>query len=145
LLSELSKQPQEKEYVMATFKGSRLINGQSVETRRKGELEFIFAHIFGLISEGPHTLWGLDQSVTRLGMEYGNTDRVGMGIGRTSVDKTFDGYVRYKALRQSSVSPLYRYGNGVSLLPHHTAKWRGTRSTVGNRPAGVCHATAGGT
>lgn len=106
LLSELSKQPQEKEYVMATFKGSRLINGQSVETRRKGELEFIFAHRFGLISEGPHTLWGLDQSVTRLGLEYGITDRVGVGIGRTSVDKTFDGYVRYKALRQSSVSPL---------------------------------------
>ncbi len=101
LLNELEKQnPTEGEYTFATFKGSHIINGQSVETRRKGELEFIFSHRFGLINEGAYTLWGLDESVTRLGLEYGLTDRLGLGIGRTSVDKTFDGYVRYKALRQ---------------------------------------------
>src|SRR5436190_3855224 len=32
------------EYVSATFKGTRLINGQTVETKGKGALEFIFAH-----------------------------------------------------------------------------------------------------
>ncbi len=107
LLSDLEKQDkQEKEYTIATFKGSRIINGQSVETLRKGELEFIFAHRFGLINEGAHTLWGLDQSVTRLGLEYGLTGRLGIGVGRTSVDKTFDGYVRYKALRQSTAFPV---------------------------------------
>ncbi len=101
LLNELEKQgPTEGDYTFATFKGSHIINGQSVETRRKGELEFIFSHRFGLINEGAYKLWGLDESVTRLGLEYGLTDRLGFGIGRTSVDKTFDGYVRYKALRQ---------------------------------------------
>ncbi len=101
LLAELEKQDSvENHYTFATFKGSHIINGQSVETRRKGELEFIFSHRFGLINGGAYTLWGLDESVTRLGLEYGLTDRFGVGVGRTSVDKTFDGYVRYKALRQ---------------------------------------------
>jgi hypothetical protein len=101
LLNELEKQDSDdNNYTFATFKGSRIINGQSVETRRKGELEFIFSHRFGLISEGGYTLWGLDESVTRLGLEYGITDRFGVGIGRTSSDKTYDTYVRYKVLRQ---------------------------------------------
>src|SRR5215204_3209987 len=100
LLNELEKDSDDNNYTFATFKGSRIINGQSVETRRKGELEFIFSHRFGLVSEGAYTLWGLDESVTRLGLEYGISDRFGVGIGRTSSDKTYDTYVRYKVLRQ---------------------------------------------
>ena len=101
LLNELEKQDSSNNnYTFATFKGSRVINGQSVETRRRGELEFIFSHRFGLVNGGAYTLWGLDESVTRLGLEYGITDRFGVGIGRTSADKTYDGYVRYKVLRQ---------------------------------------------
>ncbi|HEU5290781.1 MAG TPA: DUF5777 family beta-barrel protein [Cyclobacteriaceae bacterium] len=101
LLKELDQQDSTtNNYTFATFKGSRIINGQSVETRRKGELEFIFSHRFGLVNGGAYTLWGLDESVTRLGLEYGITDRFGVGVGRTSSDKTYDGYVRYKLLRQ---------------------------------------------
>lgn len=101
LLNELERSDSSiNNYTFATFKSTRIINGQSVETKRKGELEFIFSHRFGLINEGAYTLWGLDESVTRLGLEYGITDRFGIGIGRTSADKTFDGYARYKVLRQ---------------------------------------------
>lgn len=106
LLKELEKEETGTQYAFATFKGTRVINGQSVETKRKGELEFIFSHRFGLISGGAYTLWGMDESVTRLGLEYGITDRLGVGIGRTSVDKTFDGYLRYKAFRQSTKFPV---------------------------------------
>lgn len=100
LLKELDQQDSDNNYTFATFKGSRIINGQSVETRKRGELEFIFSHRFGRINQGAYTLWGLDESVTRLGLEYGITDRFSVGIGRTSADKTYDGYVRYKLLRQ---------------------------------------------
>jgi hypothetical protein len=106
LLNELDKEDSGTRYTFATFKGTRIINGQSVETKRKGELEFIFSHRFGLINGGAYTLWGMDESVTRLGLEYGITDRLGVGIGRTSVDKTFDGYLRYKVLRQSTTFPV---------------------------------------
>ncbi|MBX2966472.1 MAG: hypothetical protein KF845_10020 [Cyclobacteriaceae bacterium] len=99
LLKELTDEPVESETI-ATFKGSRVINLQSVETRPKGTLEFIFSHRFGRINEGAYTLWGLDDAYVRLGLEYGITDRLGAGIGRNSVDKSFDAYARYKLLAQ---------------------------------------------
>lgn len=102
LLKELQQsEVKETEYVSSTFKGSRLINGQTIETRYKGELEFIFAHRFGPMNGGLYELYGLDQAYVRIGLEYGLTDRLGVGIGRNSVDKTVDGFLRYKALRQS--------------------------------------------
>lgn len=102
LLKELQQsEVKETEYISSTFKGSRLINGQTIETRHKGELEFIFAHRFGPMNGGLYELYGLDQAYVRIGLEYGLTDRLGVGIGRNSVDKTVDGFLRYKALRQS--------------------------------------------
>jgi hypothetical protein len=103
LLKELeaSSDP-EVELALQTFKGSRIINGQSVETLGKGALEFIFAHRFGRINTGSYNLWGLDDAFVRLGLEYGITDRFGIGVGRSSYDKSFDGFARYKLLRQST-------------------------------------------
>lgn len=102
LLKELQQsEVKGKEYISSTFKGSRLINGQTIETRHKGELEFIFAHRFGPMNGGLYELYGLDQAYVRIGLEYGLTDGLGVGIGRNSVDKTVDGFLRYKVLRQS--------------------------------------------
>ena len=103
LLQELEKEDsKESAYIYATFKGTRVVNLQSVEGKRKGELEFIFSHRFGRINEGAYTLWGLDDAYVRLGLEYGITDRLGVSLARTSVDKTFDGYLRYKLFRQAT-------------------------------------------
>ncbi len=103
LLKELEQsQKSETEYATATFKGTRLVNGQTIETKGKGALEFIFAHRFGPMNGGLYELFGLDQAYVRLGLEYGLTDRLGVGTGRNSVDKTIDTYLRYKLLRQST-------------------------------------------
>ncbi|MBS1949570.1 MAG: hypothetical protein OJF59_002759 [Cytophagales bacterium] len=103
LMKELElSQKKETEIVTQTFKGSRLVNGQTMETRGKGELEFIFAHRFGDISTGSYNLYGLDQAFVRIGLEYGISNRLNVGIGRNSVDKTVDSYLRYKLLAQSS-------------------------------------------
>ena len=102
MLSELDKEDKPTtDYTSSTFKSTRLINGQTVQTKGKGALEFIFAHRFGAINGGWYELYGLDQAYVRVGLEYGITDRMGVGIGRNSVDKTWDSYVRYKLLRQS--------------------------------------------
>lgn len=99
LLKELESESK-PDAVIATFKGSRLVNGQTIETRHKGELEFIFAHRFGRVNDGVYELFGLDQAFVRVGLEYGLTDNLSAGFGRNSVDKTMDGYLRYKLLRQ---------------------------------------------
>lgn len=101
LLKELEEStPKDTEYAFQTFKGTRLVNGQSVETKSKGTLEFIFAHRFGAVNDGYYEMFGLDQAHVRLGLEYGITDRLGIGIGRSSFDKIKDGFLRYKILKQ---------------------------------------------
>ncbi len=126
LLAELESQtPKSPEYVIATFKSTRLINGQTVETKGRGALEFIFAHRFGPISGGAYELYGLDQAFVRLGLEYGITDRLGAGFGRNSMDKTMDAYLRYKALRQRSDGT----GSPVTLTAFGIAAVRTTPKT----------------
>ena len=56
-------------YTEATFKGTRLINGHSIETRKKGVLDFIIGHRFGRINSGAYEFFGLDQSNLRIWFE----------------------------------------------------------------------------
>lgn len=103
LMKELdASEKNETLYTGQTFKGSRLVNGQSVETRGKGELELIISHRFGALNSGGYEFWGLDQASMRIGLEYGFTDRLGVSLGRSTNDKTIDSYVKYKVARQSS-------------------------------------------
>ena len=67
--------------VAGTFKGTRLINGHSVEAREEGNLDFIISHRFGRINSGAYALFGLDDSNIRLGLDYAATDRLTLGVG----------------------------------------------------------------
>lgn len=107
LMNELdSLAPAKKDYVTATFKGTRLINLQTVETLKKGSLDFRISHRFGDIGSGSTNLWGLDGPATlRLGLDYSLTDRLVVGVGRTSYQKYFDGFLKYKFIRQATGGP----------------------------------------
>ncbi|MCI0750524.1 MAG: DUF5777 family beta-barrel protein [Flammeovirgaceae bacterium] len=138
LLSELEKKSDDTEYAFATFKGTRVINGFSVETKGKGELEFIFAHRFGTLNEGSYTLWGLDDSFVRLGLEYGLTDRLGIGLGRTSIDNTIDSYLRYKLFRQSKGTSSFPFTITVAgTINYKTPSTKGEALTSEDRIAYV--------
>lgn len=89
-----------------TFKGTRLINGHSVETRQRGVLDVIISHRFGRLNSGAYELFGMDESNVRLGVDYGISDRLNAGVGRNSFEKTFDGFLKYKLLRQQTGVPL---------------------------------------
>ncbi|GAA4039321.1 DUF5777 family beta-barrel protein [Hymenobacter glaciei] len=105
LLGELEKQTADstrREVVTATFKGTHIINAQSVETPGAGTLAFLIQHRFGTLNSGAYEFFGLDQAVLRLSFEYGLTDRLAVGVGRTNIEKTFDGFVKYKALQQTT-------------------------------------------
>ena len=90
------------EYAYATFKTTRVCIGQSVENPPNGNLIFIVSHHFGSINQGFYEFFGLDQATTRIGFEYGFTDWLALGIGRSTLNKTFDGFAKVKLLRQSS-------------------------------------------
>ncbi|UCH15128.1 MAG: hypothetical protein JSV22_03970, partial [Bacteroidales bacterium] len=84
LESFLDEHKTEPEYVYGTFKTSRIINGHSIENPAKNDLYFIISHRFGRINEGAYNFFGLDFSTIRLGFDYGLTDRIALGIGRSS-------------------------------------------------------------
>ena len=84
----------------AAFKTTRVINGHSVENTAHGVLDFKIGHRFGPVNGGANELFGLDAATIRLGLDYGVTDRLMVGVGRSSFQKTVDGFVKYKLLRQ---------------------------------------------
>jgi len=88
--------------VTATFKTTRLINGQSIENVGRGIMDVKISHRFGTLNSGAYNFFGLDQGTMRIGVDYGITDRLMVGIGRSSFNKEFDGFAKYKLLRQST-------------------------------------------
>ncbi|TKT92980.1 hypothetical protein FDK13_08570 [Dyadobacter frigoris] len=103
LLKELDQvQDSVVNYSAATFKGTRIINGHSVETVGKNNLDFIISHRFGAVNSGAQNFFGLDESQIRLALEYGLTDRLMIGVGRSSYQKTLDFFAKYRLLKQST-------------------------------------------
>lgn len=96
------KDSNEVNYTTATFKTSRLINTHTTELQPVGELQFLINHRFGLISDGFNKFYGLDAAYVRLGFEYGINKFWSVGIGRSGVDRLYDGFTKIKLLRQSS-------------------------------------------
>ncbi len=87
--------------VRATFNSSRLINLQTNETAGRNVLEFNIVHRFGSVGSGGHDLWGLDNSSDiRIGFDYGITDRLMVGIGRSKQNERIDGLIKYRLLQQ---------------------------------------------
>ena len=88
------------------FKGTRLVNAHSSNLPEPGELLLLIQHRFGNISEGMYEFFGLDQATMRLGFEYGIAKNLALGIGRNSMFKTYDGFIKFRVVQQSSHFPL---------------------------------------
>jgi hypothetical protein len=88
-------------YVAGTFKAIHFVNMQTIEQPAQGSMNFLIQHRFGQLNSGAYNLFGLDNATLRLGLDYGITNRLAVGIGRSSYLKTFDGYLKYKLLRQT--------------------------------------------
>ena len=112
--------PVTENIVSATFKGTRIVNGHSIENRKDSELEFIISHRFGRVNTGFEELFGLDQSNIRFSFEYGLSDNLTAGLGRSSFEKTYDGYLKYSLLKQKTGANAFPFA--VSLFGSIAAK-----------------------
>lgn len=88
------------EFVTNTFFSTRVINGHSVETPFPKNMIFVISHHFGSLNLGAYELWGIDQASIRIGVDYGINDRLAVSFGRSSFEKTYDAFFKYKILRQ---------------------------------------------
>jgi len=102
ILNQRLNQQDITDYTEGTFKGTRIVNGHSCEITERGDLMFLVSHRFGTLNSGFNNFFGLDDATTRIGFEYGLYDRLAVGIGRSTFEKTFDGFLKYKLLRQST-------------------------------------------
>ncbi len=101
MLEEETKQDQKPDFTTATFKTTRIINGHSIENVAQGVLDLRISHRFGYINGGIYELFGLDQATMRLGLDYGLSKRWMIGVGRSTYQKQFDGFTKFKLLRQA--------------------------------------------
>jgi len=102
LLSLLGEEEETTNYATASFKTNRVINLHSLESTAAGVLDIKISHRFGMLNRGAYDLFGFDNATIRIGADYGLTNRLTIGFGRSSYEKTYDGFVKYKVLRQSS-------------------------------------------
>lgn len=91
------------------FYDSRIINGHSVELSNEGALKFIISHRFGRLNSGAYQLFGLDNATARIAFDYGLSKNFSIGIGRSSFQKTFDGFIKYRLWQQG------RRGKKISI------------------------------
>ncbi len=95
-------------YVTGTFKGTRLVHGHSVEAPAKHILQVMFSHRFGTLEDPLYTFFGMNQASIRFGFDYGISNRLAVGLGRSSglggtvPPPTYDFYAKYKLLQQST-------------------------------------------
>ncbi|MBS1915392.1 MAG: hypothetical protein JST87_03885 [Bacteroidetes bacterium] len=90
-----------KEHVSNAFKSTRVINGQSMEFLGKGVLDFRILHRFGLINEGVTNFYGFDEAKMRIGLDYGLTRNIMFGVGRSTLGKELDGFLKIRPVWQS--------------------------------------------
>jgi hypothetical protein len=94
----------------------------TVRNLSAGSLNSSVLHTFGLVNGGIRKFYGLDEGAnTRLGLEYGFTDRFSLGIGRMTFDKVVDFRGKYNILRQTPTdsTPLelaVKLSSGISTF-----------------------------
>lgn len=89
------------EKVTGAFKSTRVINAHSTEMLAKGNLDFRILHRFGFVSDGAKTFFGLDAATMRLAFDYGISNNLMIGIGRSTFRKEIDFFAKTRILQQA--------------------------------------------
>ena len=138
LLSQIEDSTAKKEYVTAAFKSPRVIMSHSMEMLKPGVLDFRILHRFGNINQGIGEFFGLDDATIRLGLDYGLSQNLTLGIGRGSYRKELDGFLKFRPVQQATGpggAPFSLVAVGGATV--QTAPWTGHKAdeSVTNRLA----------
>lgn len=86
--------------VINTFYSTRLVNSNTVEITGTGSMDFRINHRFAPLNLGFYDLFGLDFASMRMAFDFGVAKNLMVGIGRTTFNKEYDGFVKYRLLHQ---------------------------------------------
>ena len=89
--------------VSNTFNSGIFLENQTYMTNGAKVIECVINHRFGALSDGSKIAWGLyAPSNIRLGVDYGVTKNVQLGIGATKNNLLFDGDLKWNILKQTN-------------------------------------------
>ncbi|MBX7180755.1 MAG: hypothetical protein K1X82_01490 [Bacteroidia bacterium] len=96
-----------KEFSLATFKTTRIINTHSIESLGKRAWDLRLSHRFGDFKGGFNQFFGLDGNAPmKIAAEFSIDGRLTFGVGRTffnsSYGKLWEGFAKYRILRQTT-------------------------------------------
>ena len=113
LMSRMSSD-QQPESVIASFKSTRLILSQTTTMVKKYDMDFKVVHRFGDVGGtdgGSETLYGFDNSTDiYIHFDYGISDRLNIGFGRSKFEQLLDLQLKYALLQQKE-----KDGSPISL------------------------------
>ncbi len=133
LLKGLEDSVPAREKVTAAFKSTRVINAHSIEMLAKGNLDFRILHRFSRINSGVDQWFGLDGASMRMSFDYGITNDLMVGIGRSTYRKEVDGFVKARFLQQTT---------GPNAVPVSVALAAGSTIWTGVSPTSVKPSTS---
>lgn len=88
-------------FAQATFKANRVVLGQSVETRKKGTLEFSLGTRYWNVPDNDRSQsFGADRFSANFNLGYAFTDRFTLGVGATSFDGVLNTFGKYRLVQQ---------------------------------------------
>lgn len=114
---------EDKRPVRSPFDATSLIDNPTYVNPYAGGLELQIIHRFGTFGNGTSDLWGIyAPSNIRMGLDYGITDKLSIGIGTEKNNKLQDVHWKYNILNQtrdnSMPIALAYYGNAVIDARH---------------------------
>lgn len=131
-LSNLLEDKAAKTYTRGAFKTGHIVNSHSIENTAKGSLDFRISHRFGPLNSGIKDFFGLDAATLRLGLDYGVTDWLTVGLGRSSYFKEYDGFAKARILRQTDKDEMplsLSYVGGMSMTTQRAGDLLGRQLT----------------
>ncbi|MEL6123500.1 MAG: DUF5777 family beta-barrel protein [Bacteroidota bacterium] len=117
-----------EEAIFQTFRHTRIINSHSVETLQARKLDFRVVHRFGDFlgdNGGWPTFYGLETAAdVSIGLEYGITDNVMVGLNRTAgagpLKQNLNGLVKIRLMNQVRNGNLPLSLTVIGMLSHST-------------------------
>ncbi len=99
--AQLERKRTVRDEPVEVFLTMSLVTMSTTSNLKKNNMNSTIMHNFGLVSGGISDFWGLDNgAAVRLGIDYGISDRLSVGIGRTSREDNVDLRFKYTLLQQ---------------------------------------------
>ena len=132
------------EKVTGAFKSTRVINAHSVEMLSRGDMDFRILHRFGFVSDGVKQLFGLDAASFRMSFDFGITDNLTLGVGRSTFRKELDGFVKQRIFQQTKGAKNIPFTLVIAAgYTVYTQEVLGSKPTVADRSAYYVQLIAG--